>query len=115
MRCKFLFPLVLLAAGGCAMDSAPPPALPAPGQAVMPLAPAPPLSNSPTETTPVYRPPKIARIYLRAHVDTNGRLVGPQVIYQIIEAGGWNLEAVDHAAAKPEPVIDPSASSFLAQ
>jgi hypothetical protein len=44
---------------------------------------------------PVYRNPKIAMVTLRAHQDAEGRLLGPQVMYQIAEPGGWNIEAVE--------------------
>jgi hypothetical protein len=43
----------------------------------------------------VYRNPKIGLVYLRAHQDVEGRLLGPQVMYQIVDPGGWNTEAVE--------------------
>jgi len=46
-------------------------------------------------------------VYLRAHQDAEGRLLGPQVIYQIVEPGGWNVEALD-APARPPPPLSPS-------
>lgn len=54
---------------------------------------APPLS--PTAPEFVYRNPKIGVVYLRAYQDAAGRLFGPQVMYQIAEPGGWNLDAVE--------------------
>jgi hypothetical protein len=62
---------------------APPPA----AYSALPLAPAVPAS--------VYRSPKIAMVYLRAHQDTEGRLLGPQVVYQVVDPGGWNIDAVE--------------------
>ena len=43
----------------------------------------------------VYRNPKIGLVYLRAHQDVEGRLLGPQIMYQIVDPGGWNTEAVE--------------------
>lgn len=50
----------------------------------------------PTAPESVYRNPKIGVVYLRAYQDAAGRLFGPQVMYQITEAGGWNLDAVEN-------------------
>ena len=44
---------------------------------------------------PIYRNPKIAAVILRSHQDAEGRLFGPQVMYQVTDPGGWNLEAVE--------------------
>ncbi len=44
---------------------------------------------------PIYRNPKIATVILRSHQDAEGRLFGPQVMYQVTDPGGWNLEAVE--------------------
>lgn len=38
-------------------------------------------------------------MYLRAHQDEQGRLLGPQVMYQVTEPGGWNLDAIDQGRA----------------
>jgi len=71
----------------------------------------------------VYRNPRIGRIYLRAHEDANGRLLGPQVIYQIVEPGGWNVAALDQGEPRaadprlregPPSVLDPAAGWMLA-
>lgn len=43
---------------------------------------------------------------LRAHQDAQGRLLGPQVMYQIVDPGGWNLAALDRAG-EPGPPGDP--------
>jgi hypothetical protein len=43
----------------------------------------------------VYRNPKIGVIYLRAHQDADGKLLGPQVMYQVVDPGGWNIAAVE--------------------
>ena len=45
---------------------------------------------------PIYRNPKIAAVILRSHQDAEGRLLGPQVMYQVTDPGGWNLEAVEN-------------------
>ena len=41
---------------------------------------------------------RVGRIGLKnfgAYQDAAGRLFGPQVMYQIAEPGGWNLDAVE--------------------
>lgn len=48
----------------------------------------------PSAPEAVYRNPKIGVVYLRAYEDGQGRLFGPQVMYQVTDPGGWNLEAV---------------------
>lgn len=90
---------------GCALPRSPSRALHSPVAAVEapePVTAAPP---APLESVPeaVYRNPKIGRITLRAHQDPQGRLLGPQVMYQIVDPGGWNLEA-----------LDPSSGAFVA-
>jgi hypothetical protein len=109
----------LLLLGGCASSrpivlaplpapvAVPPPALPAAGE---------------SGRLPVYHNPKIGKIYLRAHEDANGRLVGPQVIYQIVEPGGWNVAALEQGeprASDPRlresapTIVDPAAGWML--
>jgi hypothetical protein len=83
--------LAALLAGGCA--SAPPPAPPAPPAA--PPPPAPPPLPAPEIPQAVYRNPRIGMVLLRAHQDAEGRLLGPQVMYQVVDPGGWNLAALD--------------------
>jgi hypothetical protein len=84
-------------APGCASQRQAPPAIAAadtPSQSLpkvdiprpMPAAGAP---------QPIYRNPKIAAVILRSHQDAEGRLFGPQVMYQVTDPGGWNLEAVE--------------------
>lgn len=84
--------------GGCAAAPAPP--VPPPEPIVQPR-PVPSTAPAPS----VYRNPKIAAVYLRAHVDAAGRLLGPQVMYQIAEPGQWNVDALDpdRAASEPPP------------
>jgi hypothetical protein len=67
------------ATGPALVVEAPPPARPTPA-----IAPE-----------PVYRNPKIAMVYLRAHQDAQGRLFGPQIMYQVIDPGSWNVDAVE--------------------
>jgi len=45
--------------------------------------------------TPVYRNPTVAVVELRSHIDEQGRLLGPQLMYQIVDPGGWNIDQVD--------------------
>ena len=52
-----------------------------------------PMSLPPPPAEPIYRNPKIGVVYLRAHQDEQGRLLGPQVMYQVTEPGGWNVDA----------------------
>jgi Type IV conjugative transfer system lipoprotein (TraV) len=47
------------------------------------------------EPQPVYRNPKIGVVYLRAYQDAQGRLMGPQVVYQVTDPGGWNVDAFE--------------------
>ncbi|HEX3731177.1 MAG TPA: hypothetical protein VHV47_15300, partial [Opitutaceae bacterium] len=49
------------------------------------------------------RNPRIGKVLLRAHQDAAGRLLGPQVMYQVVDPGGWNLEALDGPAAPEGP------------
>jgi hypothetical protein len=84
-----------------------PPVTP-PGNSAPPLAeiaPSPPAAppRAASASTPVYRNPTIGVVYLRAHQDAEGRLLGPQIIYQVVDPGGWNLEAVDsgHVSVSP--------------
>jgi len=93
--------------------------------------PPPPIVLTPVPTLPpeaeqgpgaVYHNPRIGKIYLRAHEDANGRLLGPQVIYQIVEPGGWNVAALDQGEPRaadprlregPPAVLDPAAGWML--
>ena len=38
-------------------------------------------------------------VYLRAYQDAAGRLFGPQVMYQVIEPGSWNVDAIEQGKA----------------
>lgn len=53
------------------------------------------------EPQPVYRNPKIGVVYLRAYQDAQGRLMGPQVVYQVTDPGGWNIDAVERGGGLP--------------
>lgn len=70
-----------------------PPATASPAQAPVPAPPA--VRALPAAPEPVYRSPKIGMVYLRAHQDAEGRLLGPQVMYQIVDPGGWNIDAIE--------------------
>ena len=85
-----------LLAGSCESARRIPAPFPAVAAAVLPpVDPLPAVPALPAGPAPVYRNPKIAMVYLRAHQDTAGRLLGPQVMYQVVDAGGWNLEALE--------------------
>lgn len=61
----------------------------------------------------VYREPTIGVVYLRAHEDAQGRLLGPQVMYQIVDPGGWNVGALDPGpSAAAAPRADGSLRAF---
>jgi hypothetical protein len=52
-------------------------------------------------------------VTLRSYQDAEGRLFGPQIMYQVVDPGGWNLEAVENgrgfipaANAEMPPSID---------
>jgi len=61
--------------------------------APLPLSSAEPPSAPAPE--PIYRNPKIGMVFLRAYQDAEGRLFGPQVMYQVTDPGSWNVEAVE--------------------
>lgn len=67
---------------------------PPPVPTLSPSAPARPTSVPPVEAA-VYRNPTIGVVQLRSYQDADGRLFGPQVMYQIVEPGGWNVEAAE--------------------
>ncbi len=75
------------------------PATPATPNQIIPglpsIPPGPAAPTLPPAPEAVYRNPKIGLIYLRAHQDVEGRLLGPQVMYQIVDPGGWNTAAVE--------------------
>jgi hypothetical protein len=122
MRICLLGFCIMAAAFGWAGCASAPRAATAPAAPIIP-APVPP---APPEAVQgdgaIYRNPRIGKIYLRAHEDANGRLLGPQVIYQIVEPGGWNVAALDHGepgtadprlrAGAPR-VLDPAAGWML--
>lgn len=86
---------IVLAVAGCRTST--PNLLPAASQPVPILAPsslAAPVSVPAGEAT-VYRNPTIGVVHLRSYLDAEGRLFGPQVMYQIVEPGGWNVEAAE--------------------
>lgn len=89
-------------------------------ESALPVQPPPPPFDSglsaPGLGEPIYRSPKIGAIYLAAHQDAAGRLLGPQVMYQVVDPGGWNVSAVDRGAGfiPPENLeIPPGAGSAL--
>ena len=93
-----ILPLGFLALGlgGCSTAShiPPKPARIPVSAATRPVAPANGGSVIESAPEPVYRNPKIGIVYLRPYEDTKGRLFGPQIMYQVTDPGGWNLEAV---------------------
>jgi len=56
----------------------------------------------------VYRNPTIAVVELRSHIDEQGRLLGPQLMYQVIDPGGWNLDQVDKQGGRLRDSLRPS-------
>ncbi len=86
---------IVLVVTGC--RTATPNLPPAASQPIPNLAPsllASPVSVPAGEAT-VYRNPTIGVVHLRSYQDADGRLFGPQVMYQIVEPGGWNVEAAE--------------------
>jgi len=72
------------------------PAEPPPVSAmVVPIPPPPAVPMAPAVPEPVYLNPKIGMVTLRAHQDAEGRLLGPQVMYQVVDPGRWNIDAVE--------------------
>lgn len=91
---------------------------PVPPPPVVAIAPAPSLPIAPEGGNPaVYRNPRIATVYLRAHVDAQGRLLGPQVMYEVADPGGWNVAALDSDApvTMSAPGARPMTSSVRAE
>lgn len=82
-------------------------------QPVLPLAPSAPTppTSVPIAEAAVYRNPTIRVVQLRSYEDADGRLFGPQVMYQIVEPGGWNVEAAESKSSRgakneiPSPTI----------
>ena len=92
-----LLAVLLAAPVGCSAPARPPePATLAVPSAEARQPPAAPIQAAPE---PVYRNPRIAVVYLRAHQDEQGRLLGPQLMYQVTEPGGWNVDAIDQGRA----------------
>lgn len=86
--------------GGCAGPAAPGPGKPHESgvdlsAATRPSPPAQPARIYHGAPESIYRSPKIGVVYLRAHQDFEGRLLGPQVMYQVVEPGGWNIQALE--------------------
>ena len=95
-----LFGTSLLAFSGCARVATPAPPADPPARAIeIAVEPKNPQASPdpgiwfPAPAQPVYRNPKIGVVYLRAYQDAQGRLFGPQVMYQVTDPGGWNVEA----------------------
>jgi hypothetical protein len=114
------FGCVALAVGGagCASANRSQPALAAPAAQYEPTPPPAaavasgrPALAAAASDLPIYHPPKIGVIYLRAHEDAAGRLLGPQVMYQIVEPGGWNLEALERTSPPPNFAAQPVRTS----
>lgn len=91
---------------------------PPPVPALAPSAPARPTSV-PTAEAAVYRNPTIGVVQLRSYQDADGRLFGPQVMYQIVEPGGWNVEAAESKSSRgaENEISSPTRStpSFMAE
>jgi hypothetical protein len=91
-----------------------------------PLPPDAPRRVLPDPPEPIYRNPRIGVVYLRAHQDAEGRLLGPQVMYQVVDPGGWNIQALESGAGylpstnvqvpsvpEDEPLLDPDAARSI--
>jgi hypothetical protein len=99
----FAIPVLLALAstvGGCSL----PPALHVEGRQpekvrvtaeFQDVSPVQPSRVFPDESQAIYRNPKIGVVYLRAHQDSEGRLLGPQIMYQVVDPGGWNIQALE--------------------
>lgn len=74
----------------------------------------------------IYRNPRIGIVYLRAHQDAEGRLLGPQVMYQVVDPGGWDIKALESgngylpainvqapSVPEDEPLLDPDAARAI--
>lgn len=75
-----------------------------PGQAL-------PMAQTPaSQGTPVFLPPKITKTVLAPYEDEKGRLFGPQVMYQVVQEGHMNVNALqnpDLAYIPPENIVVP--------
>ncbi len=108
MNATFLAAGLIALSGGCASPPAGKPVAPAPAAA----PPCPITVPPPPDPGPVYRNPRIGVVYLRAHEDAEGRLLGPQAMYQVTDPGGWNVDALDGSGSPvptpPSPLADPT-------
>jgi hypothetical protein len=98
--CVIAGPLLGLLTAGCgSVRRFDPPKAPADAPAILPAvapSPRPPaVPMAPVVPEPVYLNPKIGMVTLRAHQDAEGRLLGPQVMYQVVDPGRWNIDAVE--------------------
>lgn len=90
--------LLALLGGGCSTVRHAPPSLKV--TATTASVPVPSAAMTlPSHPEAIYRNPKIGAVHLRAYQGEDGRLYGPQIVYQITEPGGWNVEALDQDGA----------------
>ena len=121
----------IAALGGCALAPIPNPEARRPENVrvtaeARPLPPDAPRRVLPGQPEPIYRNPRIGVVYLRAHQDPEGRLLGPQVMYQVVDPGGWNIQALDGgngylpstniqvpSVPEDEPLLDPESARSI--
>lgn len=66
----------------------------------------PPAGYVPPNSRPLYNNPKIAKVILAPHIDKDGRMYGPQEMYQVAEEGGWNIDALEPGASGYIPSVN---------
>jgi len=95
-----IYGVLALGLGGCAtVRHAPPPSATVPVTVTSKaVAASGDRASLPSPPQPVYRNPKIGVVYLRAYEDAQGRLLGPQIMYQVTDPGGWNIDAVQNGS-----------------
>ena len=100
-RAAFAAAAVLIQAACSLAPSIRPAEIPVVSATTLPVPEAPPgaahVLSVPGQGESIYRSPKIGVVYLAAHQDASGHLLGPQVMYQVVDPGGWNLGAAEQA------------------
>jgi len=102
-RSPWLLLALLAAHGGCASAPNPGSWEPQPTEVAVSATTRPAPASEPVRILPgppesIYRNPRIGVVYLRAHQDSEGRLLGPQIMYQVVDPGGWNVQALEKGA-----------------
>lgn len=64
----------------------------------------------PDAGTPLRRPPRVLRLWLKPWEDTDGDLHDPGHVYVLIDSGRWTLDHIRRRSTDPQPTLQPSAT-----